>query len=339
MSGKPIKQDPEELRRCPICGHNGAENWLRAPDRFHKRQQQYQLVRCPACSLVWLDNPPANEEMPYHYGASYHQMIMSSGELDLLKKWRAPRDRVLKMAGSGTLLDLGCSSGGFLQSLKNDPWKLYGIEISTDEARRAEMNSGAQVFAGEILDAEFPPESFDVITCFHLLEHVYKPKEVIGKVWEWLKPGGVFYILIPNIEALEASIFRSYWYGLELPRHLYHYSPTSLRRLFALSDFEEVVLRNQPDCYVEKSTRYVLDEILMEIGISRIPLAADHSPRSIPWRIIRKAYRLGVLWPFRALAAAAGHGAGIEAAFRKKAMKQATESSGGSDLSERDRLR
>lgn len=274
--------------------------------------------------------------MPYHYGVDYHQLITSSGELDLLKKWRAPRDRVRKMVGSGTLLDLGCSSGGFLQSLKNEPWKLHGIEISPDEARRAEKSSGAQVFVGEILDAKFPPDSFDVVTCFHVLEHVYKPQEVIRKVWEWLKPGGIFYILVPNIEALEVSIFRSYWYGLELPRHLYHYSPTSLRRLFALSDFEELLLRNQPDCYVEKSIRYVLDDALRKFGISRIPLAADHEAAGIPWRVIRKAYRLGVLWPFRVLAAAAGHGAAIEAAFRKKAMKQATKSSADAILSERN---
>ncbi len=306
-----------QILLCPLCGTEGSRPWIKAPDRFHGRKEVFNLVRCPTCSIVWLPDPPKPAEMAYHYGLDYHQLISSSGETAVAAKWRTPRERVLKMVRGGAVLDLGCSSGGFLQSLKNENLKLYGIEISPEEAQRATKNSGAQVFVGEILDADFPPESFDVVTCFHVLEHVYDPKEVLRKVRCWLKPGGVFYLLIPNIEALEVSLFHSYWYGLELPRHLYHYSPASLRRLFALLNYQEVFVRQQSDCYVEKSSRYVIDELLSRMGISRISLAGDHNGSSIAWRIIRKAFRLGVLLPFRHIAAASGHGAGIEAAFRK----------------------
>ena len=255
--------------------------------------------------------------MAYHYGLEYHHLISGSGETALDAKWRAPKERVLKMARGGAVLDLGCSSGGFLQSLKNTGLKLFGIEISEQEAQRARTNSGAEVFVGEILDADFPPESFDIVTCFHVLEHVYNPREVLAKVRNWLKPGGIFYLLIPNIETIEISLFHSYWYGLELPRHLYHHSPASLRRLFELSKYQEVFLRQQADCYVEKSSRYVADEFYSRMGISRMPLSSDQRRASIPWRIVRKAMRLGVLLPFKHLAAASGRGAGIEAAFRK----------------------
>src|SRR5439155_26553311 len=83
---------------CPSCGHNGAADWLLAPDRFHQRPQPYRLVRCLACSLVWLENPPRADEMPYHYGRDYHRATSRSGEANLLKRWHHPRERVLKMA-------------------------------------------------------------------------------------------------------------------------------------------------------------------------------------------------------------------------------------------------
>ena len=308
-----------ELHLCPICSCDESVPWLEAPDRFHLRNTIYRLVRCPSCSLVWLQDPPAPKEMPYHYGADYHRCITTSGEADLVRRWRAPRDRVLSMIKGGALLDIGCSSGAFLQTLKGEAWELYGIEISPDEAREAEAKTGARVFVGDILDARFSPGSFDLITCFHVLEHVHRVKEVVDRVWEWLKPGGILYVLVPNIEALEAHIFRSYWYGLELPRHLYHFCPSSLERLLASFGFDEILLRTSADCYVEKSIRYVLDDVAAKLGALRTPLATSDGTAGVPWRVIRKAIRLGFLWPFRQLAAVAGRGSAIEAAFRKSA--------------------
>jgi SAM-dependent methyltransferase len=308
----------EPMRACPICDSDGPAIRLRAPDRFHMRTDMYQLRECRRCSLVWLDDMPTPEEMPYHYGADYHRTVTASGEVKLLRRWRPTRDKVLKMGRGGTLLDVGCSSGGFLRTLRGGPWKLYGLEISPDEAQRAKAGSGAEVFVGTVLDATFAPESFDVITAFHFLEHVHNLNEVVGKMLEWLKPGGVIYIQVPNIESCEAHIFESYWYGLELPRHLWHFSPASLRELFLSSGFEEVLVRTTPDCYVEKSVRYLLDNAFSKLGVLRTPLAASNGSVSIPWRLLRKAMRLGILWPFRQVSAAVGRGAGIEGMFRKK---------------------
>jgi 2-polyprenyl-3-methyl-5-hydroxy-6-metoxy-1,4-benzoquinol methylase len=256
--------------------------------------------------------------MPYHYGSDYHRAVVESGEVDLTKRWRHPRERVLEMCTGGTLLDIGCSSGGFLRTLKGKNWELHGIEISPEEARTAELSTGARVFVGNVVDAPFAPQTFDVITALHTLEHLYRPQEVVRKAWRWLKPGGVLYLQIPNIDGLEAHMFGSYWFGLELPRHLHHFSPASLRRLFASASFEEVLLSTLPDCYVEKSMRYVLDDLLLKVGIRRVPLAlANHTP-GVPWRVIRKSFRIGLLKPLRYFSAAFGRGPAIEAAFRKR---------------------
>jgi SAM-dependent methyltransferase len=299
---------------CPACGHDGAENWRQAPDRFHGRPQLYQLMRCRACSLVWLGNPPSLEEMGYHYGPDYDRAIAGAGEDP--NHWRGRRETLLRYKCGGAILDLGCSSGGFLTSVKSPSWKLYGIEMSDSVAKRAEAKCGAQVFVGDILDAPFAPGSFDAITCFHVFEHLYHPREVLAKVAEWLKPGGVFYTMMPNIDSAGAHIFGSYWYALELPRHLYHFSPASLRNMATAVGLEEVSLRTRREVFIETSTRYILDDAFRKLGFSRIPLAQAKA-LSLPWRVVRKAFRLTLLPVLNGMASFAGDGESIHVVLRK----------------------
>ena len=198
--------------QCPLCGQASPKEWLRAPDRFHGRRERYLLVRCPGCSLVWLSDPPRPEEMHHHYTDSYHRLISAAGE-NSPHRWQEHSETLARHKQGGALLDLGCSSGAFLEFVKGDSWQLNGIEMSSDCARRAEARTGARVFVGDILDAPFPHASFDVITCFDVLEHLYEPVKIMAKVLEWLKPGGVFYVQVPNIDSAEARVFRTYWTG------------------------------------------------------------------------------------------------------------------------------
>jgi hypothetical protein len=122
----PGHHDPEP---CPVCGQADAQEWLRGPDRFHGRQEKYTLVRCPVCSLVWLSHPPTPAEMHLHYTNAYHKLISASGENSPVR-WKDRKAALTPYKQSGALLDLGCSSGSFLEFMKNDSWELYGIEMS-----------------------------------------------------------------------------------------------------------------------------------------------------------------------------------------------------------------
>ena len=188
---------------CPVCGNNGALQWLRTSDRYHDRPELYDLARCPACSYVWLQNVPSPDEMAHHYGEDYDKCIGDAGDFSP-ERWRDRRTALAQHKSGGDILDLGCSSGSFLETLKGSPWKLHGVEMSSAAARKAEDRTGANVFVGDILDAPFRPESFDAITCFDVLEHVYEPQRVLAKVQEWLKPGGIYYVLVPNIDSAES---------------------------------------------------------------------------------------------------------------------------------------
>jgi len=299
---------------CPLCAYSGAEKWLRAPDRFHGRREIYQLLRCPSCSLVWLEDPPTPEEMAYHYGLLYDRAISAGGEDP--NHWVERRDTVLRYKSGGAVLDLGCSSGGFLSSLAGPSWELFGIEMSDTVARKAQARCGARVFVGDILDAPFLPNSFDVITCFHVFEHLYHPRQVLAKVEEWLKPGGIFYTMMPNIDSAGARIFGSYWYALELPRHLFHFSPASLRSMASAVGLRELSLTTNREVFIEASSRYLIDEGCRQVGLRRMSLA--EATVSLPWRVVRKAFRLTLLPVLNGIASFAGDGESIHAILQKQ---------------------
>src|SRR5580693_610309 len=129
--------DPES---CPVCGQAGAHQRLRGPDRFHGRREMYTLRQCPACSLVWLSHPPEPEEMHLHYTDAYHKLISAAGHNSPVR-WRERKAALTPYKQSGALLDLGCSSGSFLEFMQSESWELYGVEMSAEGAKTAKDRS------------------------------------------------------------------------------------------------------------------------------------------------------------------------------------------------------
>ena len=314
--GNPQKVRAKATLQCPLCGGSEISEYLTAPDRFHLRTQKYKLARCTHCTCVWLVGPPLPEEMSEHYSQDYHKAIVKGGETAAAERWAGQRDLISKYKQGGNILDIGCSSGGFLSTLPKDKWKLHGIEIAPETAEMARRATGAEVFTGEATQAPFEPNTFDVITSFDVLEHVYDPRAFLSKVQEWLKPGGIYFVMLPNIDSWESHMFGSYWYGLELPRHLFHFSPQSLRYVMNSLGFREVSLATPRICYVERSVNYLGGEIASKFGFH--PTAQAKAPeRSIPWRAARKLLRLSIVLPFSQVASWAGAGGSMKAVFAK----------------------
>ena len=306
----------EKPESCPTCGGADVVELLKAPDRFHLRKELHRLLRCTSCRSVWQTNPPKPHEMGAHYTQEYHNAIVAAGEGSAMDRWRPQVELISRFKKGGAILDIGCSSGGFLSTMKDKTWDLYGIEMEESTAEKARANTSAKVFVGDVMAAPFQPGSFDVITCFDVLEHVYSPREFLTKVREWLKPDGIFYSMMPNIESWEARLFGTYWFGLELPRHLSHFSPPSLRHLMTDLGYKELLVRTPRVSYIERSAGYVGSAISEKLGFSPTPQATPKA-RSFPAKVLRKGIRMSVITPVAQIASWAGAGPSVEVVFQK----------------------
>src|SRR5262249_53138007 len=138
---------------------------------------------------------------------------------------------IMKAAGNHTgleILDVGCGSGTLLGLLKQRGFQVRGVDFSAEAAAIAKSENGVNVAVGSIEEARFSNRSFDIVTLFHVMEHVTNPRRVLAEVARVLKPDGVVVLQVPNIESWQFKIFGARWYGLDIPRHVIDYSKNSM---------------------------------------------------------------------------------------------------------------
>lgn len=130
------------------------------------------------------------------------------------------------------ILDVGAGTGDFLKVCKNDRWKITGVEPSEKAREYAEKKNIALL--KEISETE--NKQFDVITLWHVLEHIPNLVEYIQNLKKLLKPNGVLIIAVPNHKSYDAAYYKDYWAAFDVPRHLWHFSRTSISKLFSMVD-------------------------------------------------------------------------------------------------------
>lgn len=131
---------------------------------------------------------------------------------------------------SKSLLDVGCGTGDFLQVASNSGWTITGIEPSGKARAIANKKTNNAVFdSGHLLT--FEPKSFDVITLWHVLEHLPDLHGHLSRFQKLLKPDGVLIIAVPNYKSYDAEVYREFWAAYDVPRHLWHFSKETILRL------------------------------------------------------------------------------------------------------------
>jgi SAM-dependent methyltransferase len=137
----------------------------------------------------------------------------------------------------GDILDVGCGSGAFLLALREVGWRPHGIELDTSAVAAARAAGLEDVRAGDLIEAGYPQESFDAVRFWHSLEHTHAPRAQITEARRVLRRGGTLTIGVPNFSSLLARAAQDRWYPLDVPRHLWHFEPSTLRRLVERSGF------------------------------------------------------------------------------------------------------
>ena len=130
------------------------------------------------------------------------------------------------------LLDVGCGTGDFLQIAQQNNWKVSGIEPNEDARQIANSKTNKSVYNIEQL-LEFPKQSFDVISLWHVLEHLPNLEEQISILKSLLKENGRLIIAVPNYKSYDAMYYKNFWAAFDVPRHLWHFSQESISKLFS----------------------------------------------------------------------------------------------------------
>ncbi|TBV28304.1 methyltransferase [Meridianimaribacter sp. CL38] len=136
-----------------------------------------------------------------------------------------------------TILDVGSGTGDFLQTAKNNSWNVYGIEPNEKARAIANSKTKNQVFDTNTLQ-EFESGTFDVITLWHVLEHLPNLETEIQNLNRLLKPEGRLVIAVPNFKSYDAKHYNAFWAAYDVPRHLWHFSQTSISKLFSKNNLE-----------------------------------------------------------------------------------------------------
>ena len=141
------------------------------------------------------------------------------------------------------LLDFGCGTGDFLKTAKDGGWSVYGIEPNEQARRIANAKTNNAVQSSNAFNT-FKENSFDVITLWHVLEHIPDLEEKISAFKKLLKPNGLLIIAVPNYKSYDAQYYKSYWAAYDVPRHLWHFNKVALTTL--VSKFNLTVKKTKP---------------------------------------------------------------------------------------------
>src|SRR5881628_2006292 len=176
---------------CPVCLSPVTAPALTGSDLlFESTEKSFTLHSCASCGCLFLDPMPGEEEIAGFYPAQYWWNYSKSEGKNALKKLEsiyrklALRDHVsfiVRAAGNRSsldLLDVGCGSGTLMGLLQRRGFRPVGVDFSAEAARVAETENGVRVVVGSLDRAGFPDESFDVVTLFHVMEHVTNPRDV-----------------------------------------------------------------------------------------------------------------------------------------------------------------
>lgn len=147
------------------------------------------------------------------------------------------RSEWIPYRGQGRLLDFGCGAGAFLERMRGLGWQVEGLDMSPVAAQAVMRHRGIQVHVGTLPHADLAAESFDCVTMWQALEHVHQPRETVREARRLLRARGLLVVAVPNLASWSFAHFGRQWFGLDVPRHLTHFTPSTLNALLAAEGF------------------------------------------------------------------------------------------------------
>lgn len=215
--------------KCETCGGANFRPWL--------TKEGIDYVHCDSCGLARRSEIPAVEELLKFYEDAARDYYLQSEKMSndgaLDHSQRVAELRPYRKLGR--MLDVGCSTGGFLRSAQKDGWECHGVDLSPTVANFCKKD-GFQVFGGQLIHAGYPGEYFDVVRFWATLEHTTDPFLCLQESRRILRKGGLLLLSVPSVDSLMVRILGGR-YRYICAEHLYYYSRESLKKILTRAGY------------------------------------------------------------------------------------------------------
>ncbi len=240
--------------QCPVCGNHELLPFLTCKD-YTVSKEDFEIAYCQQCQTGITQNIPNQAIIGKYYQSEnyishsdtkkglinqlYHvaRRFMLQSKYQLIKKFT--------LLDKGKILDLGSGTGYFLQNMKKNQWEVVGIEADEKARQFSQEQFGLSIFSPEEIK-NISDKQFDVITLWHVLEHLHDLHGTWEHLKRLLKDEGVLLIAVPNHQSYDAKHYKQYWAAYDVPRHLWHFSPKSLRFLANMHEFQIIGRKMMP---------------------------------------------------------------------------------------------
>ncbi len=229
---------------CNLCGQSNFSVYL-----SNFSEEKRRILKCENCGLLVTDPFPTEEELMCIYQDDFYGKEKSQRFGNFLEKlvyfFRLARAyKIKRLLKPGTVLDVGCGRGITLSFLKKWGWDCTGTQLSKNAAEYARKAFGLKIYEGDLLEAKFDEEAFDLVILAHVLEHVPDPLAYLQEINRILTGKGVLILELPNAGNRMIDVFKERWFGWDLPRHLYHFTLETITRMLSQAGFK-VIKKNK----------------------------------------------------------------------------------------------
>ncbi len=245
--------NPIRYDHCPLCQSGDLSFFLNTSD-FMLSKEAYGLWKCASCGFIFTQNAPGPEEIGKYY-QSHDYISHSDTKQGLMNRlYHMARSFMLgekyrmvrRVAKGKALLDIGTGTGYFPNYMKQKGYRAMGVEVDPKAREFAEKEFGLKVFSpGDFISKKIQGK-FDAITLWHVLEHVHDLHPYMERMKDYLEPDGALIIALPNCTSLDARHYRDYWAGYDVPRHLWHFTPSTLKYLAEKHGFQVNKMKRLP---------------------------------------------------------------------------------------------
>lgn len=265
---------------CPLCSSEKIELLFRGTDYFVSKKE-FSVFRCDSCKFTFTQDYPEENEIGRYYESDEYISHSDTAKGFSNKLYRFAREIMLRRKrdlvektsgpGKGSILDIGSGTGYFAAVMKESGWKVKGIEINEKARNFSASHFGLDISSPDELTG-LKSDSFDCITLWHVLEHFHDPLNYFSEIRRVLKPGSVCIVALPNSSAYDAGYYKSFWAAWDLPRHLWHFNPSTFGMLSEKAGFKtEKILTLPLDVFYisQLSEKYKSASLAFIKGISK----------------------------------------------------------------------